>query len=185
MQGNYPYLFTSERLGFRAWNTSDIPLMAAINADPAVMEFFPAIQSLQQTEAFIERVHQSITANGFGYFAVDRLDTGAFIGFIGLMEKTFEAAFTPCIDIGWRLSRQHWNNGFATEGAKRCLDYAFNDLHLLKVYCMAPVINKKSEAVMQKIGMRKAGHFNHPLLKGDARLEDCVLYEMTNDKASS
>lgn len=157
--------------------------MSEINADPQVMEFFPGIQSKDETLAFIKKMQKQFAEKGFCYFAVDLLESGEFIGFIGLSEQTFKAAFTPCIDIGWRLKRPAWNNGFATEGAKRCLEYAFHQLHLSKIYAITPAINLKSERVMKKTGMKKAGHFKHPLLKEDKRLENCVLYEILNDKA--
>jgi RimJ/RimL family protein N-acetyltransferase len=172
------YLFQSERLGFRNWLEPDIEKMAEINADPVVMEFFPAIQTESQTKEFIDKMQKQHTEKGFCYFAVDRLDKREFIGFIGLSEQTFEADFSPCIDIGWRLKRDAWYNGFATEGAKRCIEYAFDDLGIKKLVAIAPAINSKSEGVMVKIGMTKLGNFNHPKLKDNERLENCVIYEL-------
>jgi RimJ/RimL family protein N-acetyltransferase len=181
MSTDKQYLFTSARLGFRNWLDADVPLMAAMNEDAAVMEFFPKLLTQGETLGFVIMQQQSFAAKGYCYFAVDRLDTNAFIGFIGLYEKTFEANFTPCVDIGWRLAVPHWGQGFATEGARRCLEFAFDTLALDQVLSMAPVVNKKSEAVMTKIGMQQLENFKHPLLKGNARLEDCVLYNMTMD----
>jgi RimJ/RimL family protein N-acetyltransferase len=141
------------------------------------MEFFPALQTLAETEQFIKRMQQQCADKGYCYFAVDKLDDGAFIGFIGLSEKTFEADFTPCVDIGWRLARETWNNGYAYEGAKRCLDYGLLELGLKKIVAIAPVVNVRSEYIMKKIGMAKVGDFLHPLLLNDERLKHCVLYE--------
>ena len=174
------YIFQSERLGFRNWITNDIEKMAAINADVDVMHYFPSTQTLQQTAQFIERMQLSFNENGFCYFAVDKLETSELIGFIGLAEQKFEADFTPCIDIGWRLAKSAWNNGFATEGAKRCLEFAFNDLKLEKIVAMAPQINLPSINVMQKIGMKRVLTFyNHPYLQADERLKPCELYEIS------
>ncbi|MDP3468353.1 MAG: GNAT family N-acetyltransferase [Daejeonella sp.] len=173
------YIFKSTRLGFRNWIESDIELMAAINADEIVMEFFPGIATKDQTIEFIEKMQQQFAENSFCYFAVDKLENNAFIGFIGLSEKLFEAEFTPCIDIGWRLSSEEWNKGYATEGARRCLEYANEILKLEKIVSMAPKINVKSESVMKKIGMKKVLEFEHPLLINDERLRDCVLYQIT------
>lgn len=170
------YIFKSERLGFRNWLPEDLDRMSEINADPLVMKYFPAIQSAAQTKEFIERMQNQFAEKGFCYFAVDKLENGKFIGFIGISEQTFEADFTPCIDIGWRLSSKEWNKGFATEGAKRCLEYAFNELHLEKLNAICPKVNLPSENVMKKIGMNKIGEFKHPKLLNDERLEDCVLY---------
>ena len=118
---------------------------------------------------------------GFCYFAVEELKSNLFIGFIGLSEQNFEASFTPMIDIGWRLSKQYWGKGYATEGAKSCLEYAFNNLKLTTISATCPIVNKNSEHVMQKIGMVKKGFFNHPLLKNFHNLEQCVLYTIEND----
>ena len=170
------YLFTSERLGFRAWEESDIDAMAEINADAAVMEFFPSVQDVEQTAAFISRMQQQQQAKGYCYYAVETLEDQAFIGFIGLSEKTFEADFTPCIDIGWRLSNSVWGHGYATEGARRCLAYGLNDLGLKQIYAIAPKVNERSEHVMKKIGMTKVSEFIHPQLIGDERLRVFVVY---------
>jgi len=170
------YIIKSERLGFRNWRPSDIDEMFAINSDKDVMEFFPAFPTKEQTAEFIERMNNQFLDSKFCYFAVDKLENQEFIGFIGLSKQTYDAKFTPCIDIGWRIKSSEWNKGFATEGAKRCLDYAFNDLEIGKVYSVAPKINIKSEHIMTKIGMKKLYEFNHPLLLNEERLKCCVLY---------
>lgn len=174
------YMFQSDRLGFRSWLTTDVTLMSELNSDPLVVEYFPKVLTPAETAAFVERMQGQFNEKGFCYFALDRLDTGEFIGFVGLSEQTFESDFTPCIDIGWRLSSKHWNNGFATEGALRCLHYAFDVLELEKVYSICPVVNIKSERIMQKIGMQKIGEFKHPKLAGNEKLEQCVLYMVEN-----
>lgn len=171
-----PYLFQSNRIGFRNWLESDIDHMAAISADEEVMRYFPAVATYEQTAAFIARMQDELAEKGYCYFAVDELSTNTFIGFIGLSWRTFEAEFTPCVDIGWRLSPATWNKGFATEGAIRCLDYAFDTLKLDKVYSTAPKINTPSERVMQKAGMVKSGEFEHILLMDYPQLKQCVLY---------
>lgn len=170
------YLFKSERLGFRNWKQTDLDEMFAINSDKEVMEFFPAFPTKEQTAEFIKRMNNQFLDSKFCYFAVDKLEDNEFIGFIGLSEQTYIAEFTPCVDIGWRVKSTEWNKGFATEGAKRCLDYAFNNLGIEKVYSVAPKINIKSEHIMHKIGMKKLYEFNHPLLLNDERLKCCVLY---------
>ncbi len=172
------YVFHSARLGFRNWQAADIPLMAAINADPDVMEFFPSVNTYEQTAAFVARMQTLFAAKGYCYFAVDRLDTGEFIGFIGLADPTYEAHFTPCTDIGWRLAKTHWHHGFATEGAQRCLQYAFTTLHLSEIFAIAPKINLPSIHVMKKIGMQQQDNFMHPLLAHDERLRECVLFRV-------
>lgn len=172
------YLFTSERLGFRAWQASDINAMQEINSDACVMEFFPALQTIEQTAAFIDRMNRQLAEKDFCYFAVDILATNEFIGFIGLSEQHYPADFTPCVDIGWRLKSSAWGQGFATEGANRCLQYAFEQLSIKEVYAIAPKVNLKSERIMQKIGMVKQYEFEHPLLMNAERLRTCVLYRV-------
>lgn len=174
------YLFTSERLGFRNWIDADVPKMAAINADPDVMAFFPALQDLGQTQAFVDRMRKQYEEKAFTYFGVELLTTKEFIGFIGLSVPTFEAEFTPCVDMGWRLDKKFWYNGYATEGAKRCIEYAFSVLELPSVVAICPKMNKPSEAVMQKIGMHKKLEFIHPLLTNSKILKNCVLYTISN-----
>lgn len=170
------YIFKSERLGFRNWKQTDLDEMFEINSDKDVMEFFPAFPTREQTAEFIERMNSQFLDSKFCYFAVDKIENEEFIGFIGLSKQTYDAKFTPCVDIGWRIKSSEWNKGFATEGAKKCLDYAFNDLGIEKVYSVAPKINIKSELIMNKIGMKKLYEFDHPLLLNDSRLKCCVLY---------
>lgn len=170
------YIFKSERLGFRNWIKNDLKPMAAINSDSEVMQFFPNVQTEGKTQQFIERMQCQFEEKGFCYFAVDKLDGQEFIGFIGLSEQTFKADFTPCIDIGWRLAKRAWGCGYATEGALKSLDYAFNSLELDEVLSIASTVNLQSINVMEKIGMKKVEKFEHPVLKDDPRLKECVLY---------
>jgi RimJ/RimL family protein N-acetyltransferase len=171
------YLFLSERLGFRNWKSTDIDELHKINSDERVMEFFPSVSTKKQTIEFIEKMKKQYKDNGFCYFAVDKLENNNFIGFIGLSEQTYLANFTPCIDIGWRIKHNEWNNGFATEGAKKCLQYAFEALKIEEIFSIAPKVNLKSEHVMKKIGLEKQYEFEHPLLKNEKRLKTCVLYK--------
>lgn len=114
----------------------------------------------------------------FCYFAVDRLETNEFIGFIGLSEPVFKVDFPLGTDIGWRLAQKEWGKGFATEGAKACLVYAFHELELPRVISICPEVNIASEAVMKKIGMHRKQTFNHPLLEHSPLLRKCVLYAL-------
>ncbi len=175
---NSKYIFRSERLGFRDWNKRDITALAELNADKDVMEHFPKTLNKQETIALIERQQEHFKKHGFNYFATELLETGELIGFIGLYYQEYKTDFTPATDIGWRLKKTAWGKGYATEGAKRCLDYAFNDLELNKVISVCTVDNLRSESVMQKIGMIKKGEFKHPKLKEYPDYERCVWYEI-------
>lgn len=170
------YLFSSERLGFRNWTGDDLPLMTALNADEEVMTYFPGIQSRRQTSGFIARMQEMYDARGYCYFATETLADGKLIGFIGLAWQTYELSFAPCVDMGWRLARSAWGRGYATEGAKRCLAYAFETLGLSEVFALAPEVNIPSVSVMQKSGMQYYTAFRHPVLKEYPRLETCVCY---------
>lgn len=181
---NQSYLFTSTRLGFRNWVEADKEKMIAISGNPKVMEFFPAVARPDQTISFIERMQAMCNEKGYCYFAVDRLEDGAFIGFIGLCDQEYEAPFTPCVDIGWRLGPSFWGKGYATEGAKRCVQYAFEAIGLEKIYAVAPLINTKSISVMKKIGMTKAMEFEHSKLLNIERLRLCACYELLNSNSS-
>jgi len=181
MTNNIKYLFTSDRLGFRNWNLSDIDKMHEINSDEKVMEFFPTIPTKEQTTEFVERMIEQFKNKGFCYFAVDKLEDNEFIGFIGLSEQTFKADFTPCIDIGWRIKNSEWNKGFATEGGKKCLAYAINELNIENIYAIAPKVNIKSQHIMIKMGMKKQYEFEHSLLTNFEKLKTCVLYKYGNN----
>ncbi|WP_299220506.1 GNAT family N-acetyltransferase [uncultured Aquimarina sp.] len=171
------YLFKSERLGFRNWTRDDIDPLASMNNDDDVMEFFPFKPSRKDTEEFILRMQKQFTKNGFCYFAVDILGSKEFIGFIGLSEQSYLENQGAFVDIGWRLKKSVWNQGYATEGAKACLDFGFNTIGLDRIYSVASEINLKSELIMKKVGMTKIKIFDHPKLTDYQDLVSCVLYQ--------
>lgn len=171
------YLIKTHRLGLRNWVETDLKPFSRMCSDKLVMEFFPSTLDKKQTHELIVRMQNHFEHYGYCYFAVDRLDTQEFIGFIGLLNQTYTSHFTPCVDVGWRLSPEAWGNGFATEGAKACLDYAFNTLRLKKVYSVAPKLNKKSQQVMRKIGMHYHSEFLHPKINKNNPLSKCVVYK--------
>ncbi|MFZ6053041.1 GNAT family N-acetyltransferase [Halocola ammonii] len=172
------YIFTSSRLGFRSWSRQDLEEFAALNADPEVMEHFPRPLEKSETADFIKRLQDHYKNYGHCYFATEILDTGEFIGFIGLAFQQYESPFTPSVDIGWRLKKSAWGKGYATEGALRCLEYGFTQLNLNEVISTCPKENLRSERVMQKIGMSKIGEFNHPNLDDSPHLQNCVCYRV-------
>jgi len=172
------YIFTSERLGFRNWSNQDLPEFAELNADPDVMAHFPACLSEEESAAFLHRLQHHFEKTGYTYFATEILKTGEFIGFIGMAFQDYVTEFTPAVDIGWRLNKNSWGKGYATEGAKRCLDFAFNELDLKQVIATCTENNGASEHVMKKIGMKKTGTFNHPKLKEFPSFEKCICYSI-------
>lgn len=178
----YKHLFTSDRLGFRNWTSDDVSLLFEINNDDDVMEFFPSKPSLQETKDFIIRMQHQFETKGFCYFAVDHLGTKQCIGFIGLSEQNYLSEPKSFVDIGWRLHKKYWNQGLATEGALACLDFAFHQLELKEIYSVASELNKKSEYIMQKIGMQQIGTFLHPKLIDTSHLHSCVFYKVTKEE---
>ena len=172
------YIFKSKRLGFRNWTKEDLNSFAEMNEDADVMEYFPKKLTKQETEEFIYRLLKHYNKHGYNYFATEILNSGEFIGFIGLAYQNYKTEFTPATDIGWRLKKSAWNKGYATEGAKRCLKFAFMDLNIEKVISTCSQNNIKSENVMKKIGMIKKGEFNHPKLKNHPSIEKYVCYEI-------
>ena len=175
------YLFKSERLGFRNWHKEDLTEFAKLNADLDVMEHFPKPLTKVETSEFIERLQKHFLKNGYNYFATEILKTGELIGFIGLAYQDYESDFTPATDIGWRLKKSAWGNGYATEGAKRCLDFAFRELNLDRIISTCTKKNTRSENVMIKIGMEKAVEFDHPRLKEYPEHQKSICYSINKN----
>ena len=171
-------VITTERLILRPWTEADLPDLYKLCSDPAVMEHFPSILSESETKAFLKRLIESYDEHGYTYFACIQKDTKAFIGFIGLAYQTYESPFSPAVDIGWRLLPSAWGKGFATEGAKACLNYAFEVLKLDRVVAVCTLRNVNSERVMQRIGMTKRGRFMHPALDAHPEVQELWWYEI-------
>jgi ribosomal-protein-alanine N-acetyltransferase len=172
------------RLILRDWLPSDYQPYIALNGDAVVMEFFPSVKTAGETIEQIEHIKSHIEQYGYGFFAVERKDNGQFIGFTGISHPGFEAGFTPCVEIGWRLSKAHWGLGFATEGAKTCLDFGFQQFGFDEIYSFTSVHNTRSEQVMKKIGMIKEDCFEHPGLEEGHFLKTHVLYRIGNEGIS-
>jgi len=173
-----PYLFTSPRLGFRNWKETDLDAFAEMNADPEVMRYFPTPLTPEESRSLLRQLQDHFRVRGYTYYATELLATGEFIGFIGLKYQEFKAPHTPATDIGWRIRNEFWGQGYATEGAKRCLQYAFAVLGLNRVVSHCPVVNTASEHVMRKIGMQKQGEFEHAALREHPQLNPCLWYEI-------
>jgi RimJ/RimL family protein N-acetyltransferase len=174
---------STPRLRLRQWRTSDLPPFAALNADPLVMEFMPGRLSAAESDALARRCEAHIERQGWGFWAAELRESGAFIGFVGLSVPSFEAPFTPCIEIGWRLERVSWGKGLATEAARECLRFAFERLTLAEVVSFTVPRNRRSRAVMERLGMRHdaAGDFDHPRLPAGHPLRRHVLYRLRRE----
>ena len=179
------YLFKSKRLGFRNWRNKDLEEFLKLNSDKLVMEHFPNTLSVNEVENLIDRLKNQFEENGFTYYATEILETKEFIGMIGLASQTYESNFTPAVDIGWRLKRSAWGKGYATEGGKRCIEYAFNELSINKIISVCTINNSNSENVMKKIGMTKIGEFNHPEVERNSEYEKHFCYEINKTEANT
>jgi RimJ/RimL family protein N-acetyltransferase len=175
------------RLLLRRWRESDREPFAALNADPRVMEFFPACLTQGESDALVDRIEQRFEESNFGLWAVEVPGVAPFIGFIGLSVPRFEAHFTPCVEIGWRLAFNHWGQGFATEGARAVLKLAFETLQLPEVVSMTAHQNLRSWHVMEKLGMTRtpADDFDHPLLPIGHALTPHILYRVQSAPVES
>ncbi|HEY6443294.1 MAG TPA: GNAT family N-acetyltransferase [Candidatus Acidoferrales bacterium] len=171
----------TERLDLRAWQKSDREEFARLNSDVRVMEFMPACLSPAQSDLFLDRIKQHFLKYGFGLFAVELRKKRRFIGALGLMVPAFEARFTPCVEIGWRLAADCWGCGLATEGAKAVVHHAFESLRLESLVSFTVPANVRSRRVMEKIGMTRdpADDFKHPNLPDRHPLRPHVLYRLS------
>jgi RimJ/RimL family protein N-acetyltransferase len=177
-------IIETERLILRTWSNDDLHALYSINQDLKVMKYFPSLQSLDATKNFIDKMKFHFEKYGYSLYATIRKDTSEFIGFVGLSKVAFNAHFTPTIEIGWRLSSKHWGKGFATEGARAVLDYAFRELDISEVVSFTAKDNTKSINVMQKIGLNnnQDDNFNHPKLDDSSPLKYHVLFRISRDE---
>jgi RimJ/RimL family protein N-acetyltransferase len=177
-------ILETERLILREWAAADREPFAQINADPRVMEYLGEILSREQSDEVVERIETHFQTHGFGLFAAELSEGGEFIGFVGLAVPTFEAAFTPCVEIGWRLAAEYWGAGLATEGAREIVRYAFEELRLPELVSMTAIGNERSRRVMAKLGMTHdpAENFDHPRLPSAHSLRRHALYRLRREK---
>jgi RimJ/RimL family protein N-acetyltransferase len=178
-----PIEFETERLCLRQWLVEDYEPFAALNADPRVMEFFPALLDRAASDFMADYCHSLIAERGWGFWAVERKDTREFIGFVGLHTPAPELPFSPCVEIGWRLAYQHWRRGFATEAAKASLRIGFDTLGLSEIVSFTVPQNLRSRAVMERIGMHNAHeNFEHPLVPNGHPLRLHCLYRLSRQR---
>jgi RimJ/RimL family protein N-acetyltransferase len=170
----------TDRLLLRRWRDADRQPFARMNADPAVMEHFPALLSPEESDHLIQNIEKHFERHGFGGWAAELRATGEFIGFIGLAVPAFLAAFTPCVEIGWRLARAHWGKGLAIEGARAVAKHAFDVLGLDELVSFTVPANVRSRRVMEKLGMTHdpRDDFDHPNLPEGHPMRRHVLYRL-------
>lgn len=171
--------YDTPRLRLRQWQPGDSEPFAAMNADPTVMRYFPAPLDRAGSDALIERARASIETRGFGWWAVELKETGAFIGFVGLNVPLQPLPFSPCVEIGWRLASAYWGKGYATEAAREALRVGFERFGLNEIVSFTALPNLPSQAVMERLGMRRsADTFEHPAVPEGHWLREHCLYRM-------
>ncbi|MEW2588309.1 GNAT family N-acetyltransferase [Streptomyces virginiae] len=172
----------TERLALREWRESDLRPWAAMNADPEVRAHFDGVLSREQSEASVARFQAAIEQRGWGWWAVEVLDTGEFIGFTGLDPVDEDMPFTG-VEVGWRLARSAWGHGFATEAALAAVAFGFDTLALPEVLAVTTATNLRSQAVMRRIGMTRdpADDFDD-LTVPDGPLRPSVVYRLTAER---
>lgn len=170
-----------ENVSLRQWRDSDLEPYADMNRDPEVMRFFPSVLDRAHSQASLERQRRFIAERGWGLWAVE-VD-GAFAGFTGLAVPGFEAPFTPCVEIGWRLRREFWGRSIAYRAARQALEYGFGVLHLPELVSFTAVVNLRSRRLMERLGLIRdpQGDFDHPTIAAGHPLRRHVLYRIRPD----
>jgi len=176
-----PTVLRTERLVLRRWRDADREPFAALNADPVVMEHFVARPTRAESDELVDRIEDTFDREGYGLWAAEVRATGGFAGFVGLWPATFDAPFTPAVEVGWRLARSAWGSGYATEAARMAARDGFDRLDLAEIVSFTSVGNTRSRRVMEKIGMTHdpADDFDHSALPAGHRLRHHVLYRLS------
>lgn len=176
-------MLKTERLLLRQWAEDDFLPFAEMCSDKDVMEFFPKLQTQSESYEMAKKIQALIEDLGWGLWALEIPNQHRFIGFVGLHIPKDNMPFSPCVEIGWRLSKQYWGKGYATEAAEKALEYAFNKLNLSEVVSFTTVANVRSMAVMQKIGMCNSGqNFMHPNIEASHPQCEHVLYKISKSE---
>lgn len=174
-----PEIKTS-RLWLRPWQLEDRKAFRALNADSIVMQYSPDVLTAMESDDLADRIALHFATHGFGLWAVELPGIAPFIGYVGLAIPSFEAHFTPCVEIGWRLARAYWGNGYATEGAQEALRFGFDRLGLREIVSFTTPTNIRSRRVMERLEMHysPSDDFDHPLLPDGHSLRRHVLYRL-------
>lgn len=171
------------RLLLRGWRPDDRAPFADLNGDPRVTEFLGRMRDRAASDELVDRIQEHWARHGFGLWAVERGDDGAFLGFTGLSSPPFEASFTPAVEVGWRFGHHAWGQGYATEAAEAALGFGFERLGLDEIVSFTTVANARSRRVMERLGMRHDARedFDHPRLEAGHPLRPHVLYRLRRE----
>ena len=168
----------TQRLLMRRWREADRDPYAAMNADPVVMRYFPAVLDRAASDASIDKMEALFDRQGFGLWALELAGTGEFLGFTGLNPMPAGVPGTGGMEVGWRLARRAWHCGYATEAAAAAVGVAFDGAGLEELWSMTAVLNMPSQAVMRRIGMTPYADFEHPRIERGHRLRPHVVFRL-------
>jgi ribosomal-protein-alanine N-acetyltransferase len=180
----HPVTLSSDRIRLRQWREEDRETFAAMNADARVMEFFRSHLSRAESDAMVDRIHRHFEQRGFGLWAIEVPGVAPFIGFTGLEAvPASRFHFAPCVEIGWRLAPPYWGQGYASEAARLALYHGFATLALREIVSFTSETNRRSRAVMERIGMARdpADDFDHPAIVEGHPLRRHVLYRLSSE----
>jgi len=174
----------SKRLILRPWKEADRQPFADMSADKDVMEYLLPLKPHDAYHTWIDRQIENHERRGMCFWAVEAKQDGAFVGAVGLLPVTYEAHFTPAVEVGWRIARPFWGLGYAPEAAAAAIRFGFESLQLPEIVSNAGVANEKSMRVMAKLGMLRDldGDFDHPLVPEGNPLRRQVLYRLTRSR---
>lgn len=170
----------TERLILREWRPEDREAFARMNADPMVMEFLPRIMDKDSSDKLMGRFTEHFKKYGYGPYAIELKETGEFVGFVGLRNVEFKSAFTPAVEIAWRLDYEYWGKGYATEAGRRVIEHAFKELKLPEIVAFTVYDNSRTMHIMEKLGMKRdeKGDFDYPTLPKGHPFGKFALYRL-------
>ncbi len=172
-------MIRTTRLILRPWRESDLSLFAAQNADPVVMRFLTGALTREESDAYVARAEKHFAEVGYCKWAVEAPGVSAFIGAVGLTRVRFEAAFTPAVEVAWRLGRQHWGKGYAAEAARAAIRDGFDRGGLREIVAMTALGNTASMRVMERVGMTRSLEFDYHGHPEGSLLRRHVLYRLS------
>ncbi len=175
-------MIRTARLILRPWREDDLPAFAEQNADPLVMAFLGGVLTREESDAYVQRAEAHLAQAGFGKWAVEAPGASPFIGTVGLTRVTYEAPFTPAVEVAWRLHRRFWGQGYATEAAHASIKDVFERVELSEVVAVAALGNVASMRVMERLGMIRGTKFDHPLVLEDSPLRQHILYRLPSTR---
>ena len=176
------YKLETARVVLRHWRSEDYAEFASMNADPDVMRYFPSLLSRKESDALTGKLDNLVAEKGWGFWAAQRKSDGAFIGLVGL-NQVDDLPFTSCMEVGWRLAKAYWGEGYATEAATASLHFAFSVLERDRVAAFTALTNSRSRKVMSRLGMEdRQKNFLHPKISESTGLKEHVYYEISRER---